>query len=303
MLRLLELLSAFLFLSLFLFLKRKRSIKKVQSLHSHQKVSLLNKILEPFGYSYASAGDIITAKTNAWQRPFGYRTLYDRSALHYAIVFECEPIYFDYNDRTYLIELCKGQYGISTGAEIGVYYTDHIIPPEKYRVTMFSSIPDAELLPLAFTLTCHDTILYTTGSRHWWLNGFRPGIHTASDALTLCASITFPDSNMLHSFTKGLLKLRYRQEEIFICGLTVTFCLSAPHSTQPRRKNSLPVLCTILKNRIFCALYKRLTAPFSCTLDTLLCLYFLLPFIFFRILHLQKHRKQKFYIPASSRYH
>lgn len=302
MLRLLEILSAFLFLLLLLLLKRKRSIRKVQALHFHQKVSLLNKILEPFGYSYASASDIITAKTNAWQRPFGYRTLYDRSALHYAIVFECEPIYFNYNDRTYLIQLCKGQYGISTGAEIGVYCTDHIVPPEEYRITVFSSIPDGELLPLSLTLSCHDSIVYTTGNRHWWLNGFRPGTYTASDTLTLCASITFPNSDMLHGFTESLLKMRYQRGELFICGLTVTFSLSTPHSPQPRRRYSLPIVYTMLKNRISCTIYNRLTAPLSCTLDTLLCLYFLLPFAFFRILHLQKHRKQKFYIPASSHY-
>ena len=37
------------------------------------------------------------------------------------MVFDCEPLYFSCNGKSYLLELWKGQYGMSTGAGIGFY--------------------------------------------------------------------------------------------------------------------------------------------------------------------------------------
>ena len=38
------------------------------------------------------------------------------------MIIDAYPVYFDYQDKTWMIEFWRGQYGINTGAEIGVYH-------------------------------------------------------------------------------------------------------------------------------------------------------------------------------------
>ena len=59
------------------------------------------------------------------QRYFGYAYAYDAAALAMNAIIDCEPIFFDYAGKTWMIELWKGQYGLETGCEIGVYNRDH----------------------------------------------------------------------------------------------------------------------------------------------------------------------------------
>ena len=37
------------------------------------------------------------------------------------MIIDCEPVRFYYGGKKWLIELWKGQYGMTTGCEIGVY--------------------------------------------------------------------------------------------------------------------------------------------------------------------------------------
>ena len=66
--------------------------------------------------------DIIFSRMNAWQRDFGYAYVYDFVApATINAIIDCEPFFFRYNNKDWMIELWKGQYGFETGAEIGVY--------------------------------------------------------------------------------------------------------------------------------------------------------------------------------------
>jgi hypothetical protein len=58
---------------------------------------------------------------DALQRKAGYCWNYDRAAPIFNMIIDCEPICFKYGGAKWMIELWKGQYGIMTGAEIGVY--------------------------------------------------------------------------------------------------------------------------------------------------------------------------------------
>lgn len=109
------------------FFRRKRIIKKLCSMCMQEKCDLLNELVEPFGYSYISSQDLFTSRQDAFQRAFGYCALYDRAAFRFHMIFDCLPVYFDYRGKTWLIEFWKGQYGINTGCEIGVYYADRIL--------------------------------------------------------------------------------------------------------------------------------------------------------------------------------
>ena len=132
--------------ALILHFRKKHIIRKICAMPACEKLRLLNHLLEPFGFQYDPGQDIFLSRIDAWQRDYGYCRLYDESAAHFNMVFDCEPVYFDYDGRTWLVEFWKGQYGINIGGEAGIYRADGIIPPGKRRETLFGSVPD-EIMP------------------------------------------------------------------------------------------------------------------------------------------------------------
>ena len=102
------------------FTRRRSAIKKVCSMSSCDKCELLSSLIAPFGYCYDNHQDIISSRIDAWQREIGYTALFDRAAASFNMVFDYLPVYFTWQERTWLIEFRKVQYGINTGAENGV---------------------------------------------------------------------------------------------------------------------------------------------------------------------------------------
>lgn len=276
------------------FWRRKRIICKIRCMDFCEKLCLLNNLAEPFGFSYLPVQDVITTETDAWQKNFGYRYLYDQSASRFNMVFDCEPFYFDYNGRTWLIEFWKGQYGINVGGEVGIYYSDTIVPPEEYRQTLFHGVSDDDMLFISMTMTYNGSPLFFVCRDHWWLTGFCTGIFCNPEDLEMDVSITFPCRNMLERFVESLLNAGYEQNEICICGLTVSLSFSVPHAQQPRFSHRLWTHISQFQNRIFCKLYNAVSRPFTRTMDRILYLYFFLPFSVRRLFLFRKNRRQKF---------
>lgn len=279
------------FFFIFHFFRRRKITCKIRCMDPCQKQNLLNELAEPFGFSYHPDCDIITSRLDAPQRGFGYRHLYDRTASHFHMVFHCEPIYFDYQGRTWMIEFWKGQYGINIGGEIGIYHADGIIPPERFEQTVFHAVSENELLPLSMELCFKGKPLFCLNRPHWWLTGFCTGRYADPEDLSMNISITFPKEEMMNCFTKALLYTGYSSCDICICGLSVSFTFSIPHSRQPKHCFRFPF--AQWKNRQLCRLYQYITRPFHCVLDQILYLYFFLPAAFRRTLRFKKHRRQK----------
>ena len=291
------------FFFIFFHFKKRKIICKLHKMCSEQKTCLLNQIAEPFGFFYSASQDIITSRVDSWQRKFGYCSLYDKSAPHFSMVFDCEPIYFNYDNRTWLIEFWKGQYGISLGAEIGIYRADTIINPWEYDKTLFHSVPDEEMLPLSFTLCYKGNALFTAKQHHWWLTGFCPGKFSDPQNLAMHVSISFETEKMMYSFLESLIQSGYLSCGVSVHDRTVCFYISCPCSKQPRCRKRIIAAWAQWKNKIFCKLYRLVTRPFDCTLDQILYLYFFLPFIFRRLLCMKKCRKQKFKKPRRKERH
>ncbi len=275
------------------FYRRKKIICKINRMDCCEKACLLNKLLEPFGFCYLAKQDIITSRTDAWQRQFGYLSLFDRTACRFQIVFECEPIYFYYEGKTYLIELWKGQYGINIGAEAGIYYADGCLPPEQFQKTHFKSVPDAGMLKMGMSLYEKGQKLFDIEGCHWWLTGFCMGKFCWPEDLSLWMSITFPNHNALCQFVEGLSHIGYPYHDILTCDLTVSFCFSRPHSKQPRCGGCWRAKWAQWKNQLLVKLFLFATKPFICTMDRLLYLYYFLPRTFRRILSYKKNHRQK----------
>lgn len=95
---------------IFFHFKKKAVIKKVNALSPREKETLLDALAKPVGYMYDPHQDIFTAGLDAPQKIFGYTTFYDLSTPYFNMIFDYETIYFNYDARTWLIELWKGQW-------------------------------------------------------------------------------------------------------------------------------------------------------------------------------------------------
>lgn len=279
-----------LFFCLFFHFRKNHIIRKVCAMSRENKQCTLDSLIRPAGFCYQRDQDTFSSTLDAWQRSFGYRALYDRIASIGQMVFQCEPVYFNYDHKTWLIELWKGQYGINTGAEIGVYHADSVISPEQRSRALFRATSDEELLPMKMELWKGDKKLFCLSARHWWLTGFRMGMFSWPECLRLRASITFPCCEMMDAFVQALLDLGYNRSELDFCMQTVSLELVTPKSSQPCRRRRLRCAFAQWKNRIFCRLFHRITRTFDTTLDRLLYLYYYLPRAFRRTISIRKKR-------------
>ena len=272
--------------------RRKKKIKKVCTMCTEEKCDILNSMIEPFGYSYLFSQDIFTSRIDAWQREFGYCTLYDKTASRFNMVFDCLPIYFDYNGRTWLIELWKGQYGINTGAEIGIYYADHILEEKEYTTTLFQSVDNKDMPHFSFHLFRQGNRIADLSGKHWWLTAFSMGRFSQPVDLYMRASVTLPDSSMVRAFTKGLINAGYTADDITVFCNTVTFSFTES-AMQVSAYGRFRSRIAQWMNRFWCKIYLLVTRPFCLSLDRLVYLYYYLPFIFRKMFRIRKYKKYK----------
>lgn len=272
--------------------RKKKIIKKICSMCMEEKCRILNDIIAPFGYSYVLSQDIFTSRIDAWQRDFGYCTLYDKAASHFSMIFDCLPVYFNYQGRTWLIEFWKGQYGINTGCEIGVYYADRILREDELHHTLFQCADNENMLKLCFTLKKKDKLLADLCAKHWWLTAFRMGCFSNPSDLSLEAAISFKSSEMADAFFNGLIHAGYCRENIRICCNTVRFTFDqCDKSCNVFQK--IRICLAQWSNRFWCKVYLFVTRPFCLSIDRLLYLYYYLPFAFRKMLRIRKYKKYR----------
>ena len=276
---------------IFLQCQRKKIICKINSMDCCAKCSFLNELVYPFGYDFHCDCGFFSSTVDAPQRQAGYSWLYDYMAPRFQMVFDSLPVYFDYRGRTWLIEFWKGQYGINTGAEIGIYHADHIIPESDYKNAWFSCAENNEMLDCSFRLCRDGDECVCSCGRHWWLPAFLVGSFSKPACLTMESCITFPGREMLAAFVDGLKRAGCSEDCMSVRGLTVCFVFHRDHQkynciTRFWRRFSQ------WKNKCFCKLYLWVTRPFSCTEDRVLYLYFYLPVAFRKLLRLRRFHKR-----------
>lgn len=281
--------------TLFAFSRRRAAIKKVCALSSCEKSQLLSNLIAPFGYCYNEQWDLISSRIDAWQRTIGYTALFDRAAASLNMVFNYLPIYFTYQNRTWLIEFWKGQYGINTGGEIGIYYADEILPEDALPTAHFQAVDDQDMLPVSFSLFRGQMQLAEVSKRTWWLTAFCMGIFSSPEQLSMKASIRFLDRDMTHSFLNALYKAGIKKDTVSVCGCEIQFCFGGSDGHHYGWFRRLLRKCAQLWNCFFCKVYLKITAPFCMTIDRILYLYYLLPSILRRVLSPRKYRKCRKY--------
>lgn len=280
-----------LFCMIFLHCRRKKIICRIRCMDKCQKCTLLDELALPFGYTYRCRCGFFSSTVSAWQKTAGYTWLYDHIAPRFQMVFDALPIYFDYQDRTWLIELWKGQYGINTGAEIGIYHADRILSEAEYKTALFTAAEDCEMLTCTIRLCRNGGECVQLTERHWWLTAFLPGCFSKPSELYLNATICFPNEMMCDAFYEGLCRAGYCPEDISIQGLCLCFTFLVPLGEHFGFLTRFYRRLSQCLNQLFCKLYALVTRPFICTEDRVLYLYYYLPFIFRRLLRLRRFHR------------
>lgn len=272
--------------------RRKKIIRKIRSMDECRKCSLVEELANPFGYAFHCRCGFFSSTIDAWQKAAGYTWLYDYMAPRFQMVFDSIPVYFDYHGRTWLIEFWKGQYGINTGAEIGIYHADRLLSKAEYQTALFQAAGEGEMLPCSLQLLEGDGTYVQISERHWWLTAFLPGVFSCPSNLCLKAAVCFPNREMLESFFRGLCQAGYPEDKIAVQNLRVSFVFRQP---LPQHYNLLTRFHRRLSqflNRIYCRLFVWITRPFVCAQDRILFLYYYIPFCFRKLMRLRRfHRR------------
>lgn len=284
-----------LFVIIYMIVRREKCKRKVRQMAKPEKIQILNELAEPFGFFYQRDEDVFTSQLDAWQRKQGYTALYDRAAASAGMVMDAWPVYFDYEGRTWLIEFWKGQYGINTGGEIGVYHADEIVPPYFYRAAHYDAVENSEMPKINCFLEKKGKKVYELCSQHWWLTGFRMGLFSNPSDLCMVASLTFEETGMAQAFFDGLLKSGQSRNKFRICCNEV--CVRVDFSRKVALLWRLQRKVVQIFNRLWCFLYRTASKPFTDTVDRLLFFYYMAPFFFRRMLRCGRGRgnKQKKY--------
>lgn len=289
---LLILLLLVLFCMIFSWYRRRKIICRIKCMDKCQKCSLLEQLAKPFGYAYHCRCGFFSSTLDAWQKTAGYTWLYDYMAPRFQMVFDALPIYFDYRGRTWLIELWKGQYGINTGAEIGIYHADRILSAEEYKTAHFAAVEDDEMLPCTLCLCRQGTDCLKLSERHWWLTIFESGLFSTPSELCLHASICFPDSEMCDAFYEGLCRAGYDMKQLDIQGLCCSFVFRSSYSEDFNLLTRFHRRLSQCVNRMCCRLYAYVTRPFIRTEDRILFLYYYLPAAFRRLFRIRRFNRR-----------
>lgn len=225
----------------------------------------LYEAINAAGYAYDERQDMFYSTMDAWQRKMGYCRLYDEAAAPMGMIIDCEPIYFDYDGKRWLIEFWKGQYDLTIGAEIGVYTTEDpdIDIPEIFTGTFFECAKDEDHLEMAYFIKKNGRKLFRREDKHWWLTGFKLGEFSEPWELTMYLTITLKDEVMRDAFVEGLNKAGYKENEILVDQNTVGLIFDKPRTPQPISRTKETDELIQMKNKFMCEKYQEITGPYE----------------------------------------
>lgn len=166
------------------------------------------------GYLYDPKENCFYTADDPWQRNFGYSEVYDNAASLIVIIIETCRIRFEYDNRDWMIQLWKGQYGwVLYGCEIGIYTKDKNMPVQHYTCAT-----DEDMIQMEMVLyEKNDLGIWTRTfgrpyERQWWHTGFVWGNMIGRNKdLKMCAKLTMRDFEMRDAVVPELINKGFNQ--------------------------------------------------------------------------------------------
>jgi len=258
--------------------------------NSTEQLNKLNKDLKPYGFAYDMYEDVFYSLMECWQRDLGYCRLYDETCASLSMIIDCEPIHFEYNGINWLIEFWKGQYGMTTGGEIGIYYTKgpNLNIPGFFNGTFYYSVSDEDRINMAFAFRKDKDLLFTRNGYHWWLTGFKLGEFSKPSDLSMDIVLELYDTNMCDAFVDALKNAGYKNDEYSVSGRIVNINFDKPHTAQPFTRTAFTDYIMEKNNQSLCSTYQNMTDESNDTLDKLEILRKRAPKMYYQILNVGK---------------
>ncbi len=120
---------------------------------------------------------------NGWQSIFGYADVFDAAAPLAGCHIYFLKSEFEHNNEDWRVELWMGRYGITLGAEIGIYKGNYEIPILHIPTVGWYKCSTEQLFSMAFILcktqktdsgiVMSEPFLLRETDGHWWLTGFK----------------------------------------------------------------------------------------------------------------------------------
>lgn len=140
---------------------------------------------------------------DCWMRNYGFCLLYDVAANILPMNFNyiTRRFKFSYDGLDWMVQMWKGNYFISNGGEVGLYWRE----PGQIG-TYYNCATEEMEIPMSLMVSVGDKVLVNRKlQNHWWICGFNIGesLYLPS-ALTLKSTLIMPDSGMLEAFTEAI---------------------------------------------------------------------------------------------------
>ncbi|MDD6012476.1 MAG: DUF4474 domain-containing protein [Oscillospiraceae bacterium] len=188
-----------------------KAVNKENIVHSYLETNDVLSYQYSYDYNYYYAND-----KASWQKNFGFARVYDYVAPYVGMEYDYIRVFFNYDERDFLVQLWKGQYGVLYGGEIGIYnrdedglksdpFTLYPAASRKYWPVMDMSVYHQEKegdTPQQYKLLFKRPV-----EEYWWCTGFVPGTlrqYEPADELRIEATLTFRDEQMATLFADGL---------------------------------------------------------------------------------------------------
>lgn len=166
---------------------------------------IVSGITKLAGFAWDRRQGIWYSLMNPIQRKFGYCDLYDTLAPLAGIFISHKKMPFSYGGKQWMVWLWKGQYGITIGAEIGLYvysktFSANVLG-KKYSQKWYRCAYDSERIKMSFTLYKNGRKMFNRPyQNHWWLTGFKPGIKKWWENLSMNITLGFHNTSMARAF-------------------------------------------------------------------------------------------------------
>lgn len=188
-----------------------------------------------FGFKYSNTDQVFYTAEDAWQRNFGFEETYDNVSGAGAISYDTMRVKFNYNNKEWMFQYWKGQYGfVLIGAELGLYNRDI----GKTNSTYYDCVTDAEKLNMSVKVYRQDVndqnkynpLFHRSPTTTWWLTGFTPGTLSAG------SYVVSPDETAKLKAEYTINFQTAEQAQAFIGGLENTTTIE--HNA-PKRSRSI----------------------------------------------------------------
>lgn len=153
------------------------------------------------GYDYDITNGVFCTSMYPWQRNFGFMKIYDSASPIITIIYDTMRIKFDYNGLNWMVQFWKGQYGITSGAEVGVYTKE----PDSATPLFYDCASDENRLVMSMNVYKDGEFYFKRDEQlHWWLTGFVMGEIVSYKRLSMDATLTMKDEEMRDAFVTAL---------------------------------------------------------------------------------------------------